>query len=218
MTQILKTITAVAVFSAGTAFAGTAMVGGGKCKTVCTPPPAGCSTEISYSSVELDWNHTFISQGGIDDVNGVGLKVEYSPISNLYLVGEGDLGWTSVDDNDVRAWGLLAGVGGYIPLTTTVHFATDIGGIWEGSRTDNNGRVSDGGWYVRPHLRAKFACAEIHLGGKFVCLQDFDNRFEIFGDVYYEIAPHFDLTIGAAVDLKSDDKDWSIKAGARYRF
>ncbi len=217
MTKQLTVLTAVAILSAGSASAGTSMVGGGKGKT----PPAmatasGCSTEISYSSIEADWNHTFVSQNGFDDANGIGVKLEYSPINQLYFVGEGDWSTGSFDGSDIDGWGALAGVGGYLPINSSLHFATDIGGIWEGSKFQGD-KVSDGGWYVRPHLRAKFACAEIHVGGKFVCLNDFGNRWEIFGDVYYEVAPHFDLTVGAATVLEGD-RDWTLKAGARYRF
>jgi hypothetical protein len=217
MTKTSTLVTAAVLLAAGASFAGSPMVGHGK-----TPPQMptapGCSTEISYNSFEADWNHTFISEPGFDDANGVGIKLEYSPINQVYLVGEGDWSNSSLDGHDLTGWGVLAGVGGYLPITPNLHFATDLGGIWEGSKLSGDGRVSDGGFYVRPHFRARFACAEIHVGAKFVSMNDFGDRWEVFTDVYYEIAPHIDLTVGAAVNLENSDKDWALKAGARYRF
>jgi hypothetical protein len=214
MTKQFTAFTAMTALSVGSVFAGTAMVGGKNPPAM--PAASGCSTEISYSSIDAAYSRTFVSQEGFDDANGIGIKLEFSPINQLYFVGEGDLNSSSFEGSDVDGWGALAGVGGYLPITSGFHFATDVGGIWEGAEFEGD-KISDGGWYVRPHLRAKFACAEIHVGAKYVSLNDFGDRWEVFGDVYYEVAPRLDLTVGVATVLEGD-RDWALRTGVRYRF
>jgi hypothetical protein len=216
MTTIVKTVTALAFLATGSAFAGSPMISGGK----GAPPPmagaSGCSSEISYNSLEVAYGHTFVSEPGFADANGVGVKLEYSPLNQFYLVGEGDYSRTSYLGQDINGWGVIAGVGGYLPISSSIHFATDLGGIWEGAKADGI-KLSDGGFYVRPHFRFRANCAELHVGAKYVSLNDFGDRWEAFADLYYQVAPSLDVTVGAAT-LIEGDRDWALKAGLRLRF
>ena len=188
-----------------------------------TPVVDPCAGPISYNNVELLYLHSDFD-GPVGDLDGVSLRLEYSPASNFYISASGD--YSSGSDTDL--WNVRLGLGGYIPLTENIHLVGEVGGayfdgqtdIWVpvyvgdaliGERRDTVGD-SDWGWYVRPHLRAKWSCFEIHAGAEY---QDaYENNWAFYGNVYYQVTPGWDLTAG--VREGEDSTQWS--AGVRYRF
>jgi hypothetical protein len=84
------------------------------------------------------------------------------------------------------------------------------------SSSSSNGFHEDkAGWYVRPHLRARFGCFEIHAGAKYTKVDDLDiDEWAAFADLYYQVSPGWDLTVGV---LHSNDRT-TVTGGARYRF
>ncbi len=218
MTRIISSIVATALVAAGSAFAGTSVVSSGKNAPVPPAPSVGCSSDISYNSIEVDWNHGFISEDNLDDTNGIGVKLEVSPFKHVFFTAEGDWFNSEVDGRDVDGWGALVGVGAYLPITENFHFVTDLGGIFEGAKADGGRSVDDAGFYVRPHVRARFNCFEIHTGAKFVHLPEFGDRWEIFAEAFVEVLPHVDVVVGGALDLEDESDSWALKAGLRYKF
>ncbi len=210
---------AALTFGIGTVLAGPApVVSTGK----STPPPAPmdpCAVPISYNNVELLYVNTDFD-GYNGDIDGVSLRFEYGVASNFYLAASGD--YSSGSDTDM--WNVRLGVGGHIPLTENIHLVGEVGGAYfdaetevyvpvtEGTGSYETVGDSDWGWYVRPHLRARFGCFEIHAGAEY---QDaYENNWAFFGNVYYQVAPGWDLTAGAREG--EDSTQWS--AGVRYRY
>ena len=112
-------------------------------------------------------------------------------------------------------------------LTENIHLVGEVGGMYFDAQTEVNVRPgpndswsgyhdtygdSDWGWYVRPHIRAKFGCFEIHAGAEY---QDaYENDWAFYGNVYYQVTPGWDLTAG--IREGEDSTQWS--AGVRYRY
>jgi hypothetical protein len=190
-------------------------------KVIPTAPPAPmdpCAVPISYNNVELLYAYT--DWDDIDDHgNGGILRAEFSPFQNFYVA----LGAEYHEVSDVNIWALSGGIGGYVPLSENIHLAADGGVYWynidvdsDPSSSANNGfNEDDVGWYVRPHLRARFGCFEIHAGAKYTKVDDFDiDEWAAFADLYYQVSPGWDLTAG--VQYSSDRTQ--VTGGARYRF
>lgn len=210
---------AALTFGIGTVLAGPApVVSTGK----STPPPPlmdPCAGPISYSNIELLYVNTdFDGYGG--DLDGGSLRFEYAVASNFYIAAGGN--YSSGGDTDV--WSLSLGVGGSIPLTENIHLVGEVGGAYVEAESERYVTVTEGqgfydsynedewGWYVRPHLRAKFGCFEIHAGAEY---QDiFEEEWAFYAKVYYQVAPGWDLTAGAREG--EDSTQWS--AGVRYRY
>ncbi len=168
-----------------------------------------CSGPISYSNVSLGYAHTFYDFGDdidIDSGNGVGLALEYSPFQNVYLAATGS--YQRVEGFD--AFGASAGIGGWVPLTENFHFAID-GGVVYSEIEDFN----ETGWYVKPHVRAKFSCFEVHAGAKYTDLgEDADQSWTGFVDGFYQVARHVDIGMGVSFDEDAT----SISAGVRFKW
>ena len=114
-------------------------------------------------------------------------------------------------------WGFTAGVGGYIALTENIHAAADGGLVyynWDGTGA-NYLDDDDTGWYVRPHLRAKWGCFEAQAGATYVDISDSDE-WNWFIKVYYQVAQGWDLTAGYSEADDGDADVWSV--GVRKRF
>jgi hypothetical protein len=227
------TTTMLAALCAGTfqASAGSTPAPTGKAAPapVCCPKPVAdpCAGPISYTNAELlyaysDWDE-------LDDHgNGAILRAEYSPMDNFYLTGSAEYH----DVSDINMWQITLGVGGYMPLCDNIHFAVDAGGVWASLEVDDfwtGGSGSSGssgsfvagydeddfGWYVRPHIRAKWGCFELHAGARYTDAGDLDmDEWSYFADLYYQVSPGWDLTVGASYN---DDRT-TVTGGARHRF
>ncbi len=245
-----NTILTLMALSAATAFAGVepAPVSSGK-GTMAPPPPVDpCAVPISYNNVELLYANTDSGSYYNDSSDGIQLNVEISPWNNIYFA----FGGSYTDEDHGSTWTLNGGIGGYLPLTDNIHLAADAGILYINSDTDSylvptpqgngsgGGKMydyysyddSDTGWYIRPHIRAKWSCFEVHAGVMYVdvdnIVDDFDNGdldnsyndegddWAFFVQAFYQVAPGWDVTAGYTTWDESDADTWTI--GARYRF
>lgn len=194
------------------------------------PPPLPndrCAGGISYNNVELLYAHTDADTGfGGDDADGVRLNFEYSPASNFYV--RLTTGYDEADYWD--SWHVTAAVGGYIALSDNIHLAADGGIIWAEYDEDffvpdpinplvgtwNSFSDDDTGWFVRPHVRAKWGCLEVHAGVQYTDIWD-DEDWAFFASAYYQIWQNWDIKVGYHEgDMSADAETWTV--GARYRF
>ncbi len=173
-----------------------------------------CATPINYTNVELLYAFTDFDGGG-DDGHGFKLDLEYTPLQNIYVTG----GAQYLDSGDVDLWTLSAGMGGYYQVNPHLHLAVDGGFLWAHHDGDSQGGGdSDSGWYARPHVRARFGCFEAHVGAIYRDLGNnsfYDSRWAVFGQVYYQLGPAWDVTAGVE---HTDDAFTQVKVGARVRF
>jgi len=193
---------------------------------VVVKAPDPCAGPISYNNVELLYAYTDYDLGS-DSGDGVILRMEYSDWDNFYIAG----GASYHEADDIDFWSLSAGVGGYVPLTQNVHLVGEAGVLWttwdgedywvpDGSSDPNGGFWADGeedefGWYVRPHLRAKWGCFEAHAGALYSDYGgDFEDEWAGFVDLFYQVAPNWDITAGVTFGEDAT----MVTAGARYRY
>jgi hypothetical protein len=215
-----STILALMALGVATATAGVAPAPSGK-GPVQPPPADPCAGPISYNNVELVYMNTDNGFDSNDD--GLRLSAEYSPMANFYVTATA----TYTDVEGGETWTLSGGIGGYLPLTNNINIALD-GGIfhWDtdydyvvtpvgGVPTRVNVSDDDTGWYVRPHIRAKWGCFEVHAGAMYVDVSD-SNDWNWFAQVYYQVARNWDITAGYSEFDDSDGETWSV--GARYKF
>lgn len=202
----------------------TATAGTHSGKAIPTAPPAApmdpCAVPISYNNVEALYAYT--DWDDLDDHgNGGILRAEFSPFQNFYVA----LGAEYHEVSDVDIWALSGGIGGYVALSENIHLAVDGGVYWYNVDGDDDGSSSgssgggfdedDVGWYVRPHIRARFGCFEIHAGAKYTKVDDFDiDEWAAFADLYYQVSPGWDLTAG----VQWSNERTQVTGGARYRF
>jgi hypothetical protein len=206
--------------SALSASAGTPVVAQtGKAVPAAMPSPADpCATPISYNNVELLYAYT-----DWDDLNDHGnggiLRAEYSPFKNFYLA----LGAEYHEVSNVDIWAISGGIGTYVELSENIHLAADGGAVWYnydaastlGSSANNGFEEDDWGWYVRPHIRAKWGCFEVHAGAQYTKVDDLDiDEWSGFLNLYYQISPGWDLTAG----VSHSSERTTVTGGARYRF
>jgi hypothetical protein len=185
-------------------------------------PVEPCAGPISYSNIELlyaytDWDDNF---GSNDHTNGAQLNIEFSPFQSFYLTAGAE--WFSESDADL--WILHAGIGGYFPLSEHIHLAVDGGALWTDIEFDDDvfagdNSESDWGWYVRPHLRAKWGCFEAHAGALYRDMGDFnrgggDGQWAGFAQLYYHITTSLDITAG----VLCDEDFTQVTGGLRWRF
>lgn len=187
------------------------------------PPPISsdrCAGGISYNNVELLYANTDADTiGSSGDADGVRLNFEYSPASNFYI--RLTTGYDEADYWDL--WHITAAVGGYIALSDNIHVAADGGIIWaefEEDYFDDTAWLSfsddDTGWFVRPHLRAKWGCLEVHAGVQYTDIWD-EEDWAFFASAYYQIWGNWDIKVGYNEgDMDTDAEVWTV--GARYRF
>jgi len=173
--------------------------------------------QISYNNFSLAYLFNSGNVGGNNfDAHGVGAALEYSPVNNLYLALGGS--WSSLDSfpgsNDI--WTGNAGVGGYIPLTSNIHFVTEVGASYIDVSATNAWGV-----YVTPHIRAKFGNFETHLGATYNSNDLALDEWTGFLRLLYEVAPNVDLfatgTLGLSGNNGIDDL-YGVQAGVRYKF
>lgn len=187
------------------------------------PPMDPCAGPISYNNAELLYAYTDFDNSS-DNGDGVILRLEYSVMENFYVTASGQYHEAGLVD----MWSLSGGVGGYVPLSENIHLAVDGGVLWVNydvesdplSSLFNEYNDDQVGWYVRPHVRAKFGCFEIHAGAQYSDVSDFDDsgydidEWSVFADLYYQISPGWDLTVGVSHSTERT----TTTGGARYRF
>lgn len=191
-----KTILALLAAASVPAMAGTTMVPASKGPVVQPAPLDPCAGGITYNHFQVDWIRTDVDGG--DVYNGVDLNLEYQFVNPVYFAASYSL--QSPDD----VWGVTLGLGGHLPLMDNVDFATDLGALL----TDG-----DDGFYVRPHIRAKFGCLEVHAGAKLICL-DGENVWEGFGHLYYRVCSPADIGVG----ISASEDAWTLSVGMRLSF
>jgi len=203
------------------------------------PPPLPtdrCAEGISYNTVELLYANTDSDLGvgglgvfgGDGDADGVRLNFEFSPVEHFYV----RLG-TGYDEADYwDAWHVSAGIGGYIALTDNIHLAADGGIIWAEFDEQfwtvedpvvnplggywSNYSDDDTGWYVRPHVRAKWGCLEVHAGVAYTDMFD-DEDWAFFAKAYYQVWGGWDIAVGYNEgEMDADAETWTI--GARWKY
>jgi hypothetical protein len=187
-------------------------------------PAEPCAGPISYNNAELLYAYTDYD-GFADHGSGGVFRLEYSAWDNFYIAA----GATYSEIDSVDMWSLSAGVGAYMALTENIHLVGEAGVLWtsfetsvfvdDGSSAGTGFWVSDRdeewGWYAKPHLRAKWGCLEVHAGALYTDLGgNFDDEWAGFVDLYYQVAPSWDLTAG--VSFNSDAT--TVTGGARYRY
>jgi hypothetical protein len=218
-----KTTSLIAALTLGaaTAFAGTHPAPMSSGKNPPPPPPADpCAGPISYNNIELLYAWTDFDHAN-NDGNGFQLNLEYAPTSNFFLTAGAE--YSTGDDVDL--WLVHLGIGGYFALTPNIHLAVDGGALWSDISIDNNGPVvnplgngngdGDGnewGWYIRPHLRAKWGCLTVHLGAEYRDI--FRGDWAGYGKLYYQINPAWDLTAG----VRFSEDETQVTAGVRFRY
>jgi hypothetical protein len=194
------------------------------------PPPAvvrpaePCAGPISYNNAELLYAYTDYDTLS-DNGNGAIFRIEYSAWDNFYVTGSA----AYHEVNSVDMWSLSAGAGAYMALTENIHLVGEAGVLWTSFETEvfvDDGssagtgyyvseRDEEWGWYARPHLRAKWGCLEVHAGALYTDLGgDWDDEWSGFVDLYYQVAPSWDVTAG--VNFNSDVT--TVTGGARYRY
>jgi hypothetical protein len=91
------------------------------------------ASDISYNLLEVNWLHTEWDVVGLDSSDGVGLNLSYSPVQSLYITAGGS--WQQVDTarDSADLWTANVGLGGYIPLTSNIHFVTEVGAAFYAS-------------------------------------------------------------------------------------
>jgi hypothetical protein len=198
------------------------------------PPPADpCAGPISYTNIELLYERTNFSGNSrsSDDGNAGVIRYEYG-IKDFYFnvdVDRNSYDYTVPTIRDqslawkVDEWKVRASLGGHIALRDNIHLAGDVGIVY--SNRDGKARAigatvaregfndDDVGWYIRPQLRAKWGCWTLHAGGEYEDIGG-DDHWSVFGRVYYQISPQWDLMLGAAT---GDDAD-VYSGGIRWRF
>jgi len=218
-----KTTTLLATLALGvvSATAGVAPAPSGKGVAQPPPPMDPCAGPISYNNVELLYANTDFD-GSSGSADGGILRVEYSPMENLYLTASAQ--YTDYDSGNI--WMLTAGIGGYMPLTGNIHIAADAGVVyadWEydyyysptrGTQTSRSYSDNDTGWYARPHLRAKWGCLTVHAGAQYTDISE-SEEWSYFINGYYQIAQAWDITAGYS---DGDNDAQVITAGVRWRY
>lgn len=228
---------------------------------VTTTAQAGTSTpnagkEVIPSTVEpeaaIAYNNISISEqimagkgtgplGADVDSNGVALSLEYSPVKNLYLAAGGS--WSDIEASISAIplsldlgdyWTANAGIGGYIPLRSNIHFVTEVGINYVDSASgDGLGGLGglgaaaaniygqEWGFYANPHVRAKFGKFEAHLGANYSSNNLAINDWTSFLRLLYEVNPHLDLFATGTLGLTNNNlvKDLvGVNFGLRLKF
>lgn len=212
--NLIKSILLTSCLATFQAFAGSAPTPVGK-GTPNLPPP-GCAGPITYSNIHLNYGHTELDDDSLDNLDGISLELEYAIIPHLFLTGAGSWATGDSDDlGDVNIWDATAGLGSYVSLCSHVDLVVDAGGVWSNYDSDQ-GDSNDSGWYVRPHLRSKFSCLELHAGAKFISFGSGSDEetWEGFTRAFYEVAPQLDLAATFAIN----EDAYTLTAGVRYRF
>lgn len=210
MTKIAIAIASAAC--AGSVIAGSAPVVN-SAPVAPAAPVAAVDSGISYNLLEVNWLHTEWDIAGLDSSDGVGLNLSYSPFQNFYLTAGG--AWQSVDTarDSADLWTANVGIGGFVPVTSNIHFVTEVGAAFYGFDNSPIGSDDDASVYVRPHFRGRWGNVEVHAGATWTDA-DITNEWAGFGRVYFGITPNWDL--GAGISAGKDEI--TVNAGVRLRY
>jgi hypothetical protein len=220
--MLKKTLALLTLVAVSAANAGTSAPSG---KAAPAISPTITPEEISYSNLSISWLRQWGDFTNIDvDGNGIAAAVEYSPVNNLYVAAGGS--WSDLEFSVPGAsvsgdyWTLNAGVGGYIPLTSNIHFVTEVGASY--GELDIGGPIAavDGwGLYVTPHFRAKFGAIEAHLGVTYNSGNAAISEWSTFARLLYEVCPSVDLFVTGTYAIESEfDNVFGLNVGLRYKF
>ena len=196
-------------------------------------------SSISYSNISLSKQYasgelgSFGLLGGpggpaqVDlDLDGVALAIEYSPVNNLYVALGGSYNEldASVSFDSISQsvnlgdyWTANAVIGGYIPLTSNIHFVTELGA----SYIDFLNLDNAWGVYVTPHIRASFGKFETHLGATYNSNDFASTEWNGFLRLIYAATPELDLFVTGTLGFSDSDviQDVAgVNAGLRYNF
>jgi hypothetical protein len=176
-------------------------------------PIAAVPSDLSYNLLEVNWLHTEFDTPGLDSSDGVGLSLSYSPINNFYLTAGG--AWSSVETarDSADLWMANVGIGGFIPVTTNIHFVTEVGAAFYGFDNSPIGSDNDASLYVRPHFRGRWGRFEAHAGAAWSNI-DVTNEWAGFGRLYYGITDNVDLAGG----LSAGKEEITFNVGLRLRY
>jgi len=230
MNRIAKILAALAM-SAATATAGIAPVMIDK--NPAPPPPSDpCAGPISYTNVELLYAYTDFDEDAFDNGDGFDIRFEYEAMKSFYVTASVDydsfdysppnFDGQRIGSASVETWTLTLGIGGHLELTENIHLAGDAGFVYTDIESDYSIDAtvprrglsdSETGWFVRPHIRAKWGCLTVHAGGAYSDLGD-NDEWTLYGRLYYQVAAQWDLTAG----LSSGEDADVYSAGVRYRF
>ncbi|MEN9282870.1 MAG: hypothetical protein RLZZ179_363 [Verrucomicrobiota bacterium] len=209
-TTLILSLGALAT-AAMTAHAGTDASYGGP--AVGGGPVAPVASDISYNLLEVNWLHTEWDVVGLDSSDGVGLNLSYSPVQSLYITAGGS--WQQVDTarDSADLWTANVGLGGYIPLTSNIHFVTEVGAAFYGFDNSPIGSDDESSLYVRPHFRGRWGNFEAHAGAAWTNA-DITNEWAGFGRLYFGITPNWDLAAG----ISAGKNETTVNAGVRLRY
>ena len=210
MTKIAIAIASAAC--AGSVIAGSAPVVN-SAPVAPAAPVAAVDSGISYNLLEVNWLHTEWDIAGLDSSDGVGLNLSYSPFQNFYLTAGG--AWQSVDTarDSADLWAANVGIGGYVPVTSNIHFVTEVGAAFYGFDNSPIGSDDESSVYVRPHFRGRWGNVEVHAGAAWTNA-DITNEWAGFGRVYFGITPNWDLGAG----ISAGKEEFTVNAGIRLRY
>ncbi len=194
------------------------------------PPADPCAGPISYTNIELLYERTNFSGRSRDDGNAAVIRYEYG-IKDFYLtvdIDRNSYDFTATGVRDQTAtwtidqWKARVSLGGHIALQENIHLAGDVGFVYANTEGDRpigatiarrDSSEDDVGWFIRPQLRAKWGCWTLHAGGEYEDIGG-DDRWSVFGRVYYQVAPQWDVMLGVAVGDEAD----VYSGGIRWRF
>jgi hypothetical protein len=208
-----------------------------------TPAPIAPTIEpessISYSNLSLSKQYAsgkidvsglgLLGLGGEADLDsdGVALALEYSPVNNLYVALGGSyneieasldvLGVASMSAGLGDYWTANLGIGGYIPLTSNIHFVTELGANYVDLLNQDNAW----GIYVTPHIRASFGKFETHLGATYNSNDFAITQWNGFLRLIYAATPELDLFATGSLGFSDSDivQDVAgVSVGLRYKF
>jgi hypothetical protein len=197
-------------------------------------------SSISYSNISLSKQYLFgkfdisaLSEGpgSIDlDADGVALALEYSPVNNVYVALGGSYNDVSVSffGNEASIadyWTANVGIGGYIPLTSNIHFVTELGANYASLDysvpAPNISDESNWGFYAVPHIRASFGKFETHLGASYTSNDAAASEWSAFLRLIYAATPELDLFATGSLGLSDSTylQDFrGVNFGIRYKF
>lgn len=187
------------------------------------PVPYEEPTLISYSNFSLGYTYTSADFLGFDvDAHGAMAGLEFSPVDHLYFALRGS--WSDIDfaGVDFDYWQGSAGIGGYIPITQNIHFATEVGASYADiSLADFDAGIDDWGLYVTPHFRMKWGGFETHVGVTYNSNDVITSRYNAFVRLMFEVAPQCDVFVGGNVGFDNGDAFddvFGAQAGVRFKF
>jgi hypothetical protein len=225
---MIKTLAllALAVVSATAQASSPAPAGKGVIAPTIEPESSISYTNISLSMQMMSGNLSLFF-GEIDlDYMGAALAFEYSPVKNFYVAASGSYNDVEASYSDSSGsydsdlgeyWTGNVGVGTYIPITSNIHFVTEVGANY--ARAFYFGE--DFSFYAMPHVRAKLGKFEAHTGVTCSSNDLSTSEFNGFLRLFYQVTRHLDLfgagTLGLSDETRLQDS-MGVNFGLRIKF